>query len=226
MVEDHINPIDISWNVDLLNAYFHPDNVKTIRGIAVSRIQQPDTYGWMLTKSGKYSVKSGFRTESLYPDRWPRMSICGPNIKQLLAFSWKLKCSPKLQHFVWQVLSGTLSVSKNQKARGIECDLQCSICGPEEESINHVIFECLHQHYKPGLYLGFLLHPEYFHHPRFLQVWLSFWRLPKEVDSDCFPWIMWYIWKNRNDKIYQNKNGNSQEILLKAEVEGTLWVEA
>lgn len=70
------------------------------------------------------------------------MSICGPNIKQLLAFSWKLKCSPKLQHFIWQVLSGTLSVSKNQKARGIECDLQCSICGPEEESINHVIFEC------------------------------------------------------------------------------------
>ena len=37
---------------------------------------------------------------------------------------------------------------------------------------------------------------------------------------------MWYIWKNRNDKIYTNKNGNPQEILRQAEVEGTLWVEA
>ena len=37
---------------------------------------------------------------------------------------------------------------------------------------------------------------------------------------------MWYIWKNRNEKNYQNRNGNPQEILRKAEVEGTLWAEA
>lgn len=143
------------------------------------------------------------------------MSICGPNIKQLLAFSWKLKCSPKLQHFIWQVLSGTLSVSKNQKVRGIECDLQCSICGPEEESINHVIFEC----------------------PPALQTWaLSRFPSPSGIfpSSSVFTSLDYlfggfrkrYIWKNRNDKIYQNKNRNPQEILRKAEVEGTLWVEA
>ena len=88
VVGDLINPIDCSWNGDLLDAYFHPDDVKTIRGIAISRTQRPDTYDWMFTEFGKYSVKSGFRTEALYPDRGPRMISYGPNIKPPLLFSY------------------------------------------------------------------------------------------------------------------------------------------
>ena len=179
----------------------------------------------MFTESSKYSVKSGFRTESLYPDRGPRMISYGPNIKPLLAFSWKLKCSPKLRHFVWQVLSRTQPVSKNLKARDIECDLQCGICGAEEESIYHVLFSC-----PPALQTWALSRipspPGIFPSSSvFTSLDYLFWRLPKEVDSDCFPWIMWYIWKNRNEKIYSNKNGNPQEIMRKSEVEGTLWAE-
>ena len=51
--------------MDLLNAYIHSDDVKLIRGLAVTRSQKPDTVGWRFTESGKYLVKSGFRTESL-----------------------------------------------------------------------------------------------------------------------------------------------------------------
>lgn len=141
-MEDLINPSDRSWNVDLLNAYIYPDDIKIIRGFAISRTQRPDTYGWAFTDFGKYSVKSGFRTETLYPAKGPRIITFRPNVKPLLAFSWKLKCSPKLIHFVWQVLSGTLPVLKNLKAHGINCDPRCSICGAEEESVYHVIFEC------------------------------------------------------------------------------------
>ena len=95
-----INPTDCSWNVELLNAHIHLDDVKLIRGLAISRSRKPDTVGWSFTESGKYSVKSGFQTESLYPDRLQRSIFYGPNVKPLLAFSWKLKCPPKLRHFV------------------------------------------------------------------------------------------------------------------------------
>ena len=57
-VVDLIDPIDRTWNVALLNEHFHPDDVKTIRCLAVSRTQRIDTYGWMFTESGKYTVKS------------------------------------------------------------------------------------------------------------------------------------------------------------------------
>ena len=141
----------------------------------------------MFTESGKYLVKSGFRTESLYPDRGPRTISYGPNIKPLLTFSWKLKCSPKLRHFGWQVLSGTLPVSKNLKACGIECDLQCGIFGAEEESIYHVLFEC-----PPALPTWALSRipspPRIFPSSSvFTSLDYIFSSLPKEVDSDCFP---------------------------------------
>ena len=134
-MEDLIDLIDRSWNVDLLNGFFHPDDVKIIRALAVSRIHRTDSYGWMFTESGKYTVKWGFRTESLYPDTGPRIQLHGPNVKPLLAFSWKLICSPKLRHFVWKVLSGILPVAKVLRARGINCDPRCSLCGAEEETI-------------------------------------------------------------------------------------------
>lgn len=31
-----------------------------------------------------------------------------------------------------------------------------------------------------------------------------------------FPWIMWYIWKVRNHKIFENVNKNPQDILEEA----------
>lgn len=190
MVSDLINPIDGSWNVDLLKAYFHPDDVTIIRGLAVSKTDMPNTYGWMFTESGKCSVKSGFKTETLYADRGPKVINYGPNIKPLLAHAWKLNCSPKLRHFVWQVLSETLPVAKNLRARGIYGDLWCSICGAKEEIIDYVLFEC-----PPALQTWALSRipspPEFFSSSLvFTSLDYLFSRLPKKVDSDYFPWIM------------------------------------
>ena len=66
----------------------------------------------------------------------------GLDTKPLLAYSWKLQCSPKLKHFVWQIINGCLPVYVNLHSRGIKCGIQCQMCGAEEESINHVFFEC------------------------------------------------------------------------------------
>ena len=67
---DHlIDPLTKSWNVDLLNAYIHPDDVKVIRGLVISRNDRHDSYGCSFTDSEKYTVKSGGRVESLIPDK-------------------------------------------------------------------------------------------------------------------------------------------------------------
>ena len=142
-------------------------------GLAVSRSHKPDTFGWSFTESGKYSVKSWFRVKSLYPDRVQRPLYFGPNIKHLLAFSWKLKCPPKLRHFVWHILSGTLPVSKNLKAREIDCDTRCSMCGVDEESTNHVLFECPTALQTWALSRILPLR-QFFHHLQFSLVWIIY----------------------------------------------------
>ena len=225
-MEHLINPVDCSWNVDLLNAYIHSYDVKIIRGLAVSRSYKSDTNGWSFTESSKYLVKSGFKIESSLPDKGKGTILYGPNIKPLLAYFWKLKCPPKLKHFVWQLLSGTLPVLKNLKTRGIDFDLRCSMCGADEESTNHVLFEC-----PPALQAWALsripsapgVFPSY---SVYTSMDYLFWRLLKEDEFSYFPWILWYIWKSRNDKVYSNKNGNPQEILRLAEMESKIWMES
>lgn len=39
LVEHLINPVHHTWNVDLLNAYIHHDDVKIIRGLAVAGVR-------------------------------------------------------------------------------------------------------------------------------------------------------------------------------------------
>ena len=124
--------------MELLNAYIHPDDVEVIKGWAISRNDRQDSLGWSFTKTWKYTVKSGYKVESLFPDKAQEIVSYGQDVKPLLAFSWRLNCPLKLRHFVWQVIYGTITVVKKLRARGINCDIRCSICGAEEESVNHV----------------------------------------------------------------------------------------
>ena len=67
---DHlIDPLTKSWNADLLNLYIHPEDVKIIRGLAISRNDRQYSYGWAFTESGKYTVKSAYRVKSLFLDK-------------------------------------------------------------------------------------------------------------------------------------------------------------
>ena len=57
--------LDCSWNRDLLDAYFHLDDVKIIRGIAISRTQSDrtkigkDHFSWVLNMNREANGASG-----------------------------------------------------------------------------------------------------------------------------------------------------------------------
>ena len=119
-----------------------PQDVKIIESIRLSRYQLEDKDGWHFTTNGKYTVKSGYQVERVYPDRAKPPAFFGPTVDGLKSFCWKVRCPPKLKHFLWQLVTGCIAVKKNLQARGITGDICCTRCGPEEESINHVFFEC------------------------------------------------------------------------------------
>ena len=99
-----------------------------------------DKEGWHFTNNGKFTVKSGYQVERIYPDRERSPVLLGPTVDVLKAYCWKLRCPPKIKHFLWQLVSGCVAVKKNLQARGIQGDICCARCGADEESINHVFF--------------------------------------------------------------------------------------
>ena len=83
-----------------------------------------------------------YKNTILYPDREMPSLLIGPTVDVLKAFCWKIWCPPKLKHFLWQLVTGCIVVKKNLQARRIQGDICCGRCGAQEESINHVVFEC------------------------------------------------------------------------------------
>lgn len=221
-----IDPATVSWNIDFLNAYIHPDDVRIIKDLAISRYQRPDSNGWAFTDSGKCTVKSDYKIESQFSDKGLQEATFGPDIIPLLSHTWKLECPPKLRYFIRQAIKGIIPVTKNLRSRGIVCETQCCLCGAEKETINHVLFEC-----PPALQTWALSRipsaPGFFSIPLlFSNFDYLFWRLPNDYDFNSFLWILWYIWKNSNNKIYTTKISGPQEILRITEVEAVVWDDA
>ena len=99
-------------------ALMDPHDVKIIGDIPLSRNQMEDRNGWHFTNNEKYSVQSGYQVERAYPDKEKPPVFYGPTVDTLKAFCWKVRCPPKIKHFLWQLLSGCIAVMKIQNQEG------------------------------------------------------------------------------------------------------------
>ena len=71
-----------------------------------------DRNGWHFINNEKYSVKSGYQLERVYPDKEKPPAFYGPTVDALKAFCWEVKCPLKIKHFLWQMVSGCIDVKK------------------------------------------------------------------------------------------------------------------
>ncbi|XP_056846710.1 uncharacterized protein LOC130497708 [Raphanus sativus] len=218
------------WDVNLLEQYVRPDDIPLIRSVAISTTHRPDTFCWNFTRHGQYTVKSGYWVAQNLMKDTDEKQMLEPSITKLQAFAWKIKAPKKICHFLWQCLTGHVAVTRNLVRRNMRCDNYCPRCGEPEESVTHAIFEC----------------------PPALQVWLHsstptnpgvfpassiytnmnylFWEkdgsLEPELDRDPYPWLIWYIWKARNDKLFRGIDRDPLELVRYAESECQAWFNA
>ena len=60
--------------------------MKIIESIPLSRTQMVDRDGWHLKENGKYTVKSGYQVEQVYPDKDAPPVMYGPSVDMLKAY--------------------------------------------------------------------------------------------------------------------------------------------
>ncbi|CAA7020406.1 unnamed protein product [Microthlaspi erraticum] len=53
-----------------------------------------------------------------------------------------------------------------------------------------------------------------------------FWGLPKDDDMLIFPWLLWFIWKARNYKVFSNDDHDPPDVLESAITEARAWATA
>ncbi|XP_023634308.1 uncharacterized protein LOC111829455 [Capsella rubella] len=214
------------WRMELLKQFFDPSDVSLINAIPVGNYAEKDALGWHFTKHGKYTVKSGYHTARLVTSEGFKPVVCGPLLTPLFAKIWKVRCPRKIQHFMWQLLSGCISVAANLRRRGINIDPSCSRCGSPLETVNHAIFECPPARQSWAL-ANISTGPNFF--PTESVYANMAYLLEPDIQNSgdgSFPWILWYIWKARNTKVFENMDDCPADVIKLAKDEATTWQRA
>ena len=102
--------------------------------------------------------------------------------------------------------------------------------GEAEESVTLAIFECPHALQawslsttptSPGIFPASSV---------YTNMDYLFWRkkniIALDQDRDPYPWIIWYIWKARNDKLFRGIDRDPLELVRYAESECQAWFSA
>ena len=194
-------------------------------------ISEHDSWVWRHTKSGLYSVKSGYELAFTMKNvELIRDQQVLPSLNPLKDRVWNLLAPSTLKVFIWKALSGALSVLDGLRDRGMKCDLECQTCGQTGESINHVLFSCTFARQvwamtrfpsPPAGFDSFSI----FANVNYL---ISFWETKKHVFEATrnFPWVLWYLWKNRNNLLFEGALFESVQVCTKAEEEASQWYAA
>ncbi|KAG7564939.1 Ribonuclease H domain [Arabidopsis suecica] len=156
-------------------------------------IASSDSYVWAYNRSGCYTVKSGNWLISHLKHVPAPIPDHEQESRALKAKIWEVKTIPKIKMFLWRVLSGALAVSVCLQAHGMNSDPQCSMCQDAIESISHVLFNCW-----PAR-----------------EVWESI--------RMAIPWILWGIWKHRNEVLYAGKQCDLNALVIHAMEEAEEW---
>ena len=141
---------------------------------------------------------------------------------------WRVQTTPKIRVFIWKAMSDALSVAELINARGMNVDARCQACGEEPETINHVLFTC---HVARQVWaLSSIPNPRGGFHESSVYSSLNFLlNLKSDVNGSLrvwrsWPWIVWNLWKRRNELRFRGRELTVEEVVKKAENETEEWL--
>jgi hypothetical protein len=112
---------------------------------------------------------------------------------------WVLQAPPKVKNILWRICRQCVPTRDRLREKGVDCPQICALCNCDEEDIMHLFFKC----------------------PSSQNVWsmTSFSQVVSNVvDNTCvdkavFACILWSIWKQQNNQIWNNVT-NAQNFVF------------
>lgn len=131
------------WDIQRIQELFPEEESRLIQKVRVMSSESEDKYCWDYTKTGHYTVKSGYWVQqNVIQGDQSEVLVNQPSLDCLYQAIWQVKTSPKIQHFLWKCLSNILPVAETMKKRHIAKEDECHRCSTGSESINHMLFQC------------------------------------------------------------------------------------
>ncbi|CAA7017868.1 unnamed protein product [Microthlaspi erraticum] len=215
MAKDLIDPVSKRWDMAKVREMFFEEDVQGVLEYQPVT-KSEDFWVWRHNQSGEYSVKSGFWLASkINKEEMLREAAMQPSLNPLKAEVWNLPTTQKIRIFLWKVLCGEVAVGDKMEERGMKVQNVCQACGLDGESINHLFFTCSFSRQVWALSVlplpksGFS--ESVYENISYLLDQSKNVLLPQEVRRR-FPWVIWFLWKNRNDLAFQSHQCNAMPV--------------
>jgi hypothetical protein len=130
------------WNKTMLETLFSSEEVHLIQSLPVSHSNREDRCIWRGTKNGIFSVRSAyFLLQEMETNGGASWSGHGRN-HGVWSRLWKLRIANGDKHFLWRACNDILPTRSNLYKKKIVEDELCPICGREQETTLHILWEC------------------------------------------------------------------------------------
>ena len=143
MVANFIDPETGWWDREFVMQHFNQEDGKAILRVPLSRRFTNDTLFWTFTKSGEYTVRSGYHVARQVQKEatWAECSngVVGGAVWKVL---WKLKVPNKIKVFCWRACRNILPTRVNLVHKKVIQDNRCELCKMEAETGLHVLWNC------------------------------------------------------------------------------------
>ncbi|KAL0885155.1 hypothetical protein Bca101_009137 [Brassica carinata] len=228
-VSDFLCRGSADWNIQRIIGVI-PHLLPQILRLRPSITGAQDSFAWLASRSGAYSVKSAYYAAMNIRNNEDEEATDEQRKEEekLTKGIWSSKTSPKLKLFLWKVTHGALPLGDNLARRGMLANSTCRHCG-NLETPDHLFLHCqftrriwaatlLKQSFKPPELLSFaaaLLSSQ------------SVTNLPPlGATYSLFPWICWSIWIARNQSIFENRSLEPANIISNAVCQAREWTAA
>lgn len=187
-----------------------------------------DYRAWRHNKSRDVTVKYGYMLAwNISRADLIREAEMRPSFNDLKVEVWTLQTVAKIKSFIWRVLSGIVLLGDVVSSKGLNMDIRCQICGLDGESANHSLFTFSLARQVRALSSYPCLVDDFNPEPVHQNLHTLFQNrkcksIPEELRR-CFPLIIWFLWKNRNNVLFEGKFYLASETMEKIMVESDCW---
>ena len=130
-----------TWNVEMVDEIFAPQEAKEIKNIHLAREAIEGSLYWPWEHDGRLSCKSGYRF--LKEDKDVLQVAKQPDHeKGLWKKIWALNCLNKVRNLLWRACRNSLPSKCNLLRRTIITEQLCDHCKEDNEDVVHAVWSC------------------------------------------------------------------------------------
>ena len=142
-VKELINIDTKTWKCSMIKEVFWEEEAQVILNIPLSLLNAKDRRIWRGTKNGEYSVRSVYHLDMKMSMGASSSSSDPHDCNTLWQNIWKRRIPNTVKMFLWRAFNNLLPTKTNLYKRGVVKEKLCPICGREEETIFHALWDCI-----------------------------------------------------------------------------------